>query len=57
MEARARFRERFEDATTDGFDDGERRPGTQKLEETRKQIPLRSLQKEHSPANTLILAE
>ena len=27
MEAKARFRERFEDAT-DGFDDGERRPGT-----------------------------
>jgi len=27
MEARARFRERFEDATA-GFDDGERRPGT-----------------------------
>ena len=56
MEAKAKFRERFEDATV-GFDDGERRPGTQKLEETRKQIPPGSLQKEHSPANTLILAQ
>lgn len=56
MEARARFKERIEGAT-DGFDDGERRPGTQKLDETRKQIPPESLQKEHSPADTLILAQ